>query len=55
MGGGGHGAFLRKDANLADVENVEESQQNLELFDDRFNTFLGKRQEKNLRKEDLLG
>jgi trimeric autotransporter adhesin len=40
-GGGGHGAFLRKDANLRDVDSVEESQKNLELFDERSNTFLG--------------
>ena len=40
-GGGGHGAFLRKDANLSDVDDVEASQKNLELFDERSNTFLG--------------
>ena len=40
-GGGGHGAFLRKDANLSDVDDVEASQKNLELFDGRSNTYLG--------------
>lgn len=54
-GGGGHGAFLRKDANLADVENVEESQKNLELFDDRANTFLGEEAGKKLKEPGSIG